>query len=311
MEKKSNKGLIVTIVILAVLLVGVSGYLVYDKVFTEKEIKEDSNETEDKQESDNKEQEELENNDKKDDTLEEKGEAVSEKEKAKLLNVINDINNYNLGKYDNLNPSDISNQEKLAFVSWIVREKQLKGENGNIVGLKGSEVNDIYKKYFGSNESVINEDVFDYNKEIIFGYDKNKDTYVSKNNSDYTVVPVERTSSYSFILDATKKADVYTVKVHSVYESICLDVCADVLLAGSYEEAVNDLFFTGDIFIATDKNGNVRLATERGYMEQEEIDAIHKGYNDRLPVYTYTFVLENGNYVLKNKTIEKKWVMAK
>ena len=37
MEKKSNKGLIITIVVLSLLLVGVSGYLVYDKVLSKEE----------------------------------------------------------------------------------------------------------------------------------------------------------------------------------------------------------------------------------------------------------------------------------
>lgn len=40
MEKKSNKGLIIAIVILVLLLVGVSGYLVYDKVLSSDELKE-------------------------------------------------------------------------------------------------------------------------------------------------------------------------------------------------------------------------------------------------------------------------------
>lgn len=309
MEKKSNKGLIIVIVILSLLLVGVSGYLVYDKVFTKDDVKENNQaEEKDSLESNDKEQE---NNDKKDDTVEEKGEPVSEKEKAKILNVINDINNYNLGKYDNLNPSEISNQEKLAFVSWIVWKKQLNGENGSIAGLKGSKVIDVYKKYFGSNDSIINEDIY-ADKVNCYGYDKNKDIYVEKHNFPFMAVPGERTESYSFILDATKKEDVYTVKVHSVYETICPDVCADMLLAGSYEEASNLLFFTGMIHVMQDQKGNVNLVDSNyELMSQESINEIHKGYNDRLPVYTYTFVLENGNYVLKNKTIEKKWVMAK
>lgn len=49
MEKKSSKGLIITIVVLALLLVGVSGYLVYDKFFIEEEVT-DNSKTENKEE---------------------------------------------------------------------------------------------------------------------------------------------------------------------------------------------------------------------------------------------------------------------
>ena len=50
MGKKSNKGLIVTIVILLLLLVGVSGYLVYDKEFTKEDVKK-NNQAEEKQDN--------------------------------------------------------------------------------------------------------------------------------------------------------------------------------------------------------------------------------------------------------------------
>lgn len=60
MKKKSSKGLIITIVILALLLVGVSGYVVYDKFFIEEEVKEEikNNQTEET-DKDNNESEEI------------------------------------------------------------------------------------------------------------------------------------------------------------------------------------------------------------------------------------------------------------
>lgn len=43
MEKKNNKGLIVLVIVLSVLVVGLGGYIIYDKVFKEPEVKEEKN----------------------------------------------------------------------------------------------------------------------------------------------------------------------------------------------------------------------------------------------------------------------------
>lgn len=52
MKKKSSKGLIITIVILALLLVGVSGYVVYDKFFSKEEVEKGETKTEQMEKND-------------------------------------------------------------------------------------------------------------------------------------------------------------------------------------------------------------------------------------------------------------------
>lgn len=61
--KKNNKGLIITIVILSILLTGLSGYLVYEKFFNKNEVQEDTTNEKDKSEANNSttEEEELPN----------------------------------------------------------------------------------------------------------------------------------------------------------------------------------------------------------------------------------------------------------
>ena len=298
MESKINKGLIVTIVILALLLVGVSGYLVYDKLLSR------SNESNESSESEKEE---------KNNEAEKKEEMVSKEEHDKLLKVINDLNNYNLGRYDNLNPTEISNQDKLAFVSYLVYDNQLNGEDGSIAGLTGTEVSDIYKKYFGTQSSIINKDICpgDYSEyggdcefEELFLYSNEKKVYEKGEQALFHLVPpgYETSTTYSFIVDATKKDGVYTVKVQTLYTTPHGEgvIGPGGVIAGSYEDAENKTNDLKDLMNVAD------WRDDDGNIIQSKVEADYNKVKEKMPVYTYTFVLESGNYVLQNKTIEKK-----
>lgn len=291
MEKKSNKGLIITIIILVLLLIGVSGYLVYDK-FLSNDGKVDSSEKSEKKENNSG------------------NKVVSKEEQDKILKVINDINNYNLARYDNLNPSEIHNQDKLAFMSFVVYNNQLNGEDGSIAGLSGMEVNSIYQSYFGSKQSIMNKDIYinDYieygvgeNNEVLFRYDNTKNIYQAEKMIWLAPPGYEISTTYNFIVNATKKDDIYTVEVQSFYTTPCSGVCApDSIIAGSYKDASGRTNSIVDLVNAAEWRDN------DGNIIQSNLDTDYNKVKDKLPVYTYTFVLENGNYVLQSKTMKDK-----
>ena len=196
-EKNSNKGLVVIIVILVIAIIGAGSYIAYNEFYAKK---------------DNKETSEKSNN---------SNAAISEEEKTKLLKIVATLNNYNLGKYDNLDISQISNQEKLAFVSYVVLEEKLNTEDSefpSMDGYSGKQVTEIYQKYFGTNSTITNGDIYltPDGKEILFKYNQEKDIYERK----YAYgAPVKylTTSSYNFFVEGTKNNDTYTIKVQSLF----------------------------------------------------------------------------------------------
>lgn len=289
-NNNKNKGLIITIVIMGIALIGLGGYLTYDKLL-----------------SNNNDKNTGEKESTKTDEVEEKEGSVNKEEQEKLLKVINDINNYNLGRYDNLNPSEINNQDKLVFISYVIYNNKLNGEDKSIAGLNGSEVNSIYQTYFGSTQSVVNGDIYmvDYTKyglgednEVLFKYNNTKNVY--EQEKFYMAPPgYALATTYSFIANATKKDGVYTVEVQTLYATPCEDLCLpDGIIAGSYKDAVDK-----KNAVLTDNSGwyddNYNIIQSKVYEDYNKI-------KDKMPVYTYTFVLENGHYVLQSKTMEAK-----
>lgn len=284
MKNNNNKGFIITIVIMAIMLISLGGYLVYDKLLSN---------------NDEKKIEETKNNEE-----EVKEEVVSQEEQDKLVKIIEDLNNYNLGRYDNLNPIELSNQDKLAFISFIVYNNKLNGEDGSILGLKGSDVSNIYKKYFGSSSSIVNDDIKTGDQadaEVLFKYDKANNVYVQTHFGNLYLTPpgYAITTPYNFLISSVKKNNIYTLKVNSIYRTPCDGMCApDSILAGNYKDA-NDKKNP----VLTDISG---WYDDDGNIIQSKMNEDYNKIKDKLPVYTYTFKLENGNYVLQSKIMEAK-----
>ena len=278
MEKKNSKGLIILVVVLSILVVGLGGYIIYDKFLGDSTA------------------EPTENN-----KTEQTEREVSQEEKDKILAIIDDINNYNLGKYDNLNPSELSNQDKLAFVSYIVYDNQLNGEEGSMDGLTGTQVSDIYKKYFGSSQSLNNADVYLTSEQVdvLFKYDSSKNIYSNVKGLYKTPAGYSISDAYSFINSATVEDDLYTVTVQTLYTTPCNDICGPGVIAGTYKDAANK---TNALFVDEDKG----WYDDEGNVIMTKVEEEYNEVKDKMPEYTYTFALEDGNYVLQNKTLENK-----
>ena len=280
-NSKSSKGILVVTIILALALIGSGSYITYTEFFAKKE----GSKTEEKKETTEV--------------------AISAEEKTKLLERIADINNYNLGMYDDLDISKVSNQEKLAFVSFIVANKKLNGEKPSIVGLSGKKVTEIYQSYFGSSSTIINEDIKMGNtsdSEVLFKYNKEKDIYeIGKEAWEslyYVPMSYNITAPNTFYVEGTKNNNLYTIKVNSLFETpISGDISSPAkVIAGSYTDAKNMKKIEGtDSWY--DSDGNL--------MKEEITNTDYEQVKDKIPTHTYTFALENGNYILQSKTMSK------
>lgn len=158
-EKKQGKGLVIAVIILTILVLGLVGYIVYDKEFKTRNEKE-NNITENKN-----------NKDKTKTKEKEESRELTQEEKQKFGNVINKLNRHFSSLYPLSNPSTmIDNDELLAFVlTEIGYSKQ---------SFTGSDVEKVKNEYFGNSVKVTNKDIIcPIDKEPFYTYNSSTDTY--------------------------------------------------------------------------------------------------------------------------------------
>ena len=104
------------------------------------------------------------------------------------------------------------------------------------------------------------------------------------------------TTPSTFFVEGSKTNNTYTLKVKSLFETPCSGVCGAKVIAGSYKDA-NDMKKIEGTDSWYDKDGNL--------IKEKITDADYEQVKDKISTYTYTFILENGNYIFQNKTISK------
>ena len=142
-KKKSNKGLIV-IIILIIALLGITGYIIYDKVINKEEIRKEKNEPEIKE--------------------------VTEEEKNTLLEQINVYTPYFADNYPIPEKSTLDNQEVLYFASMQLENK--------FSDFMESDLEKVLEKYFGKDHPYVHEDIDCFAGDgVLYKYDSAKRTY--------------------------------------------------------------------------------------------------------------------------------------
>ena len=137
-------------------------------------------------------------------------------------------------------------------------------------------INNEYKYLFGSDENVENRD---YNVENVeFSYIANEN---NSNNSQYEIIVKGIGGVGSAMFDVVKGA-----KYDG--DNILVDVYHD-------KNTVCDINYNDGYCVDTDKQGAVVDSIDQYNMR----DLIEK-FADRIPVYTMTFVKDDGHYVLNN-----------
>ena len=142
-KKKSNKGVIV-IIILIIALLGISGYIIYDKAINKEEPGKEKKEPEIKE--------------------------VTEEEKNTLLEQINVYTPYFADSYPITEKSTLDNQEVLYFASMQLENK--------FSDFMESDLEKVLEKYFGKDHPYVHEDIDCFAGDgVLYKYDSAKRTY--------------------------------------------------------------------------------------------------------------------------------------
>lgn len=201
--KEKNKGLIITIIILAIFLFATTGYIIYDKVITKEEV----------EEKENNEQEEV---------VEEDHPAreLTEEEQSILTEQIKEYSTYLAMDYPVADIRAISNQSALQFALY---ELNVSGND-----FMESDLEKQLKKYFGNNHPFIHEDIECYlDHEPLYTYDSATREYTFQDIHGHGGSGYYRPTV--FFVDGTAKDNTYTVEVNIIYADYCSGLCGPMM----------------------------------------------------------------------------------
>lgn len=224
-------------------------------------------------------------------------------EKEELITMIEKGYNIYLSGYfseiDSENVQKITNKELLTigyYLLYLENDFSLLDANGNYNSFKGSQLKDVLIKYFGTNKSIILEDIIcDADNEILYKYDKNSDTYTFNNtNNIHAHGGSEKISSSKILIteDKIENENEITIKAKVLYGNYCGSTCApDNAYYSSYRDSKNH-----QVPVIGDYNSDSEI---------ELTDSLIKENQNKIPTTTYKLIKDNnGNYELKSVTIE-------
>ena len=256
MEEKKNKGYIITIIILAVMLVGSIGYIFYSNIVA-------NNDTEKKQDNTNNENVVDKNSSRE----------LTELEKATIKDNIENFYNIYLSEYypidDITDLKSIDNQKLLGIALYNAEEKTV------------DNINSYITKYFGNTVTLKHEDyVCPNDNKILYKYDDVNKIYTLSTDHpghgfvDYVI------DSKSLIIDGNYENEIYTVKVKNLYASAYGDTYGPI---DAYYSSLSDSKNKQNPIIKIDIEDENFVLT----------DDIIKTYSDKLPTTTYKFKLNS------------------
>jgi len=271
-SEKSKLGLGILIGVLVTLVIGLSGFIIYDKVLSNNDINQ--------QEYDN---EIVEDDNSSEDNLKE----LSESEVEGILEKINVyLNNfvvsYPIKNFNNFS-NNMSNQEKLNFL-WSHIPNYSYGDS-----FSKNTLDEVASKYFNDDFSYTNENIncsicntsqYNYNKQTgIYMYNDNHPGHGG--GGSY------RDTSYFVSAFYDSKTNEYIVNTKILYGDHCADVC-------------------GPIQKFYDSNSRKNVVYENKYVDSDpDITKVYESVKDKLPITVYKFVKNKSNeIILKSVTNE-------
>ena len=288
MKENNQKNNIIIILLTVLIIMGLAGFIVYDKVI-KKDGKENNTQINTSNPKSNNKNSSNQNNSKEND------------EEDKMVQLVDKYNSV-FAKYLKLEDvNKIPNQLKLKFLMHQIDEYY----NGFTV----NTLKEIANRYFDKDFTFTNEDIKD-DLGILAKYDSSTEAYEwvasghDGGDSDMGY------SSKSFLVDSNynEKTKLYEVKVKSYY-TYCTDVCMIVDVYGSPN--TNDLILSintedvnrteadskAKVFLDCDKNSK----NYNGNICEEDIrEMASEIASEYVKEKTYYFTkLENGNYALK------------
>ena len=271
-KNKKSKGLVIVIIILGLTVLGLVGYITYDKL-SEKDsnpkTKEENKVKETKKEV------------KKDNTRE-----LTDDEKVRFQDIVTNVNKYFSKYYPITNPQTIiANDELLTFA--LVR---IGYSNETFTG---DEVVKIIKTYFGNSVSVTNKDIIcGIDNEPFYTYNATTNTYKKSSYSHGHDGIGFMESEYFFESGSVKDDKEFTINAKILYAGYRSGTWGPTSeYFGNYEDA------------RTGKN-----ALYKSDNEDEDInltDDLYQSIKDKFPTTTYKFEKNSeGYYDLLSVTIK-------
>lgn len=209
LPKKKNTGLIITLIILILIILGLVGYICYDKglIFQKVETKEEKKETKKKEEV--------------------KEEEISPAEESTIEDKVKELSENFADYYPLANKQTIKNQDLLAYSLHKIGYKD---------SFTKEEVEDSIKSLFGNDMSVKHEDIDCPTSDptSIYLYEDG----VYKPNPDHGGHGGSSIYTNIHKISLTKKDNIITAQYKILYAA-CGDVCIITSYYSSYKDAVN------------------------------------------------------------------------
>lgn len=194
-EKDSKVGYIITIVLLILVILGLSGFIGYGYFFKSQDKCNAPVEV-----------------------IEEKDEVyeLTYSEAEEYMKKIAVYNNHFSGYFISKTEEEISNDDLLTFAFRMIDHEGI---------VTKEKVEDVLHKYFGKNVKFKHDDIKCYAGEVIYEYDE-ENGYVKKEHSGHG--GAGSLSAEMFYVSSIVKGNKATIVVKNVFERFCSDICGPV-----------------------------------------------------------------------------------
>lgn len=249
--KKSHTGLIIFITVIVTLLVVFLGCFTYVKVSDKQ--KTDKTNTETKKEVTE--------------------ETITSGEQDKLLEQIKDYA-YFAESFPIKDVNSISSENLIKFaINYLIKQN-----NYTYVPMSKTNVENVIYSHFGSDVQITHQDINCFNNDgVLYHYDDSKEEYVKTGEHPHGGEGVINTENY--FVSGTKKNDVYTIKVKTLYHEYCSDTCVERQYYATLSDAKN----------------NTNLLYELKDSEEDIPSATLKEILTKIDTTTYIFTTDNTN----------------
>ena len=273
-EKKSNKGLIGLVVVLIIMVLGLGGYIVYDKVLS----------TENETKKNNVEENEVE----KSELSFDEAKKQIEKKMEYIMKMDDDFDSPDFEIYyskDKVNVSDLSNIDRLFLAFKSIEPTEIPEYDEKHLTIKDNEIDTAMKNLFGENVKYNHESVCSKYTGICRKYDLAKKEYD---------IYSQAIGSRGF--KAKYKIINYTQDKNKIFVYI-----KSAVIAPNLAEPLANMTIYNFPWHQTDNIiDSIRVDDIYDY-DQIKFD----NYLDKIKTYKLTFINENNNYIFESIENEK------
>ena len=203
---------------------------------------------------------------------------------------------YGLGVLVNKKSLDeMTNQEKLRMIIYLFQK-----ENNYVDTFSQEELEKTHQNSVIKDLDITYEDLFDYygtfswnTSSVAYNYNESEKTFISTGALGHGAVALGDIA-HSEIISISKPGDEYIVKYRYIFFDSHGDGPTDEDLYLSAEDAINK----------TNEWVQLKLDEDNQTHRNEYIEEHYDEVKDGLPIYTYTFKVEDGHLVITDFSVE-------